>query len=115
MNVHVLCVLCFFSIGTYDVQSILVTSPNPGDIRVTGRLIQGSTATGIMITDVSSSGTRFYLLAREKDQLELDGIISNLISGQHIVSAFVVDESGLPFNRTATLPQEVLVMQGNVA
>ena len=112
---NVLCILSLFSSGTHDVQSILVISPTPGDIRVTGQFIQGSTATGVVIADISSSGIHFYLLARESDQLELDGTISSLVTGQHIVSAFVVNGSGLPFRRTATLPQNVLVMQGNVA
>ena len=71
--VNVLCVLSLFSSGTHDVQSILVTSLTPGDIRVTSQFIQGSTAAGVVIADISSSGIRFYLLARESDQLELDG------------------------------------------
>ena len=111
VNVHVLCV---FSLGTHDIQSILVTSPNPGDIRVTGQFIQGSTTTGVVIADILLSGINFYFLARENDQLELNGTISNLVTGQHVVSAFMADESGLPFIRTATLPQDVVVMQGNV-
>ena len=115
MFVNVLCVLSLFSSGTHDVQSILVTSPTPGDIRVTGQFIQGSTAASVVIADISSSGIHFYLLARESDQLELDGTVSSLVTGQHIVSVFVVNGSGLPFSRTAALPQNVLVMQGNVA
>ena len=102
-----------FSSGTHDIHSVLVISPSPDEIRVTGEFIQGSTATGIVIADLVSSEIQFYLLIREKDQLELDDTISNLVSGQHTVSAFVMDESGLPFTRTATIPQNVIVMKGN--
>ena len=99
--------------GTHDAQGLLVMSPNPGDIRVTGDFIQGSTATGVVIADLKSSEIYFYLLTREIEQLELDDTISNLVDGQHTVSAFIVGEQGLPFSRTATLPQSVLVVKGN--
>ena len=102
-----------FSLGTHDVQGLLITSPSTGEIRVTGDFIQGSSATGVVIADLASSQIQFYLLTREQDQLKLDGTISNLVSGQHTVSAFVMDESGLPFTRTATIPQNVIVMKGN--
>ena len=80
---------------------------------MTGDFIQGSVVTGVVIADVSSSGIHFYLLARGNDQLELDSTISSLVNGQHTISAFVIEESGLPFSRAATVPHNVLVIEGN--
>lgn len=80
---------------------------------MTGDFIQGSTATGVVIADLALSDIHFYLLSRDNEQLELDGTISNLVDGQHTVSAFAVDKNGLPLSRTATLPQNVLVVKGN--
>ena len=110
-----MCLICtkiFVSLGTHDVQGLQFTSPDLGDMRVTGDFVQGSTATGVVIADLVSSEIHFYLLAREIEQLELDDTISNLVDGQHTVSAFVIDEQGFPFRRTATLPQNVLVVKG---
>ena len=103
----------FLCSGTHDIQGLLITSPLPGEIRVTGDFIQGSTATGVVIADLVLSDIHFYLLLRDNEQLELGGTISNLVDGQHTVSAFAVDKNGLPLSRTATIPQNVLVVKGN--
>jgi hypothetical protein len=58
---------------------------------------------------VSISEVSFYLLRREGNQLHNEGVLSNVRSGQHMVSVFVMDQTGLPLNRAATIPQNVVV------
>ena len=36
-------------IGTHDIQNISVSSSQPGEVRVTGDFIDGSTATGVLL------------------------------------------------------------------
>ena len=101
--------------GTYDIQGISVISSSSGEIRVTSEFIQGSTAIGILIAIITTSTfgisqAYFYVLTRRSDQLHLQGIISNLVAGDLKVSVFIVEEDGLPFNRTAMIPQVVSVV-----
>jgi hypothetical protein len=58
---------------------------------------------------LSISEVFFYFLRREGNLLHNEGVLSNVRGGQHMVSVFVVDRTGLPFNRAATIPQNVVV------
>ena len=80
---------------------------------MTGEFIERSTATGVLIAVLTTSEIHFHLLSRDSWELELDGTITNLEGGQHIVSIFVLEESRLPFSRVATVPQSVSVVKGN--
>ena len=99
--------------GTHDVQNTSITSPIPSEIRVTGEFIQGSTATGVVIAVLALSEINFYLLTSDRRKLELNGTISSVAGGEYYVSVFVMDENGLPFSRTATIPQNVTAINGN--
>ena len=96
-------------IGTHDIQNISVSSPQPGEIRVTGYFIQGSTASGVLVAILTRSEIYFHLLSRIRGQPHLEGTISNVVGGQHNVSVFVVEENGLPFSRTASVPEVVFI------
>ena len=88
--------------GTHDIQNISVTSPQPGDVRVTGDFIDGSTATGLLIIIYSlTNDTNVHYI--------VGGHNSGLAGGEYKTSVFVVEENGLPFERVATSPKLVAV------
>ena len=91
------------------MQDISITSPSAGTILITGNFIPDSPAVGIAIAVLNTSIISFYLLRREGNQLDNEGVLSNIRGGEHMVSVFVVDRAGLPFNRTATIPQNVVI------
>ena len=80
---------------------------------MTGYFIEGSTATGVVIAVLTTSKIYFHSITREQDQLHLEGNISTVVGGDHYVSVFVMVEDGLPFSRTATIPQVVSVVESN--
>lgn len=99
--------------GTHDIQNISITSTRPGEIRVTGDFIDGSTAAGILVV-VSGIDLEigYNLILRKSGELQLEGSVSGLIGGEYNNSIFVVEEDGLPFRRVATGLKSVLVGNG---
>ena len=99
--------------GTHDVQNISVSSPRMRSIAVTGDFIQGSTAIGVLIITINgTNGTQYHLCHRSGDNAQVEDTISGLAGGDHRVSVFVLEQSGYPFNRSATTPKSVFVMNG---
>ena len=99
--------------GTHDVQNILVSSPHAGSITVTGNFIQGSAAIGVLIITINgTNGTQYHLYHRNGNNAQVEDTISGLAGGYHKVSALILEQSGYPFNRTATTPKSVLVING---
>ena len=78
---------------------------------MTGYFIQRSTATGVLIAVLTTSDIYFHSITKKQDQLHLEGTISSVVGGDHNVSVFVVEEDGLPFSRTAAIPQIVSVVE----
>ena len=89
------------------MQEIFITSPSAGTIMISGNFIPDSSAVGVLVAVSNTSEISFHLLRREGNMLHNKGVLSNVRGGQHIVSVFVVDQTGLPFSRTATIPQSV--------
>ena len=54
-------------IGTHDIQNVTVNSPLPGQIRVTGEFVNGSTATGVLLIVYSMSSNDIHYIAKEKE------------------------------------------------
>ena len=80
---------------------------------MTGYFIQGSSAIGVLtITINSSNGTQYHLYHRNGNNVQVEDTISGLAGGGHRVSAFVLEQSGHPFNRTAATPKSVFVING---
>ena len=80
---------------------------------MTGYFIQGSTAIGVLIVTINdTNGTQYHLYHCNGDDVQVEGTISGLAGGDHRVSAFILEQSGYPFNRTATTPKSVFVMNG---
>ena len=101
-----------FFLGTHDFQDVSISSDGPGDIRVTGYFIEGSTATGVLVAMSTTSEVYFHMFTREGTQSQFANTVSNVAGGDYSVSVFVEDENGLPFNRSATIPQNVTVVKG---
>ena len=97
---------CHNYIGTHDIQNISVTSPQPGEVRVTGDFIDGSTATGLLIIIYSANNTEYQLF---QVRVKLEAVISGLLGGNYEVSVFVVEENGLPFSRAASKPKQITI------
>ena len=77
---------------------------------MTGDFIDGSTATGLLTIVISTSEIFYHLI--ESDQLDIEGSIQGVVGGEHSISFFVVEESGLPFERAASTPKIVSVEDG---
>ena len=107
-----------YCLGTHDIQNISVTSPHPSEIRVTGNFIDGSTATGVLVVDLIPTATcelcyHYHLIQRNGEVTQVEGRITDVVGGEHSISVFVVENNGLPFNRTASTPQIVFIRDGN--
>ena len=90
--------------GTHEVQNISVSSPLPGQVRVTGDFVQGSVATGALVIVYSQSDdSDIYYQSSEHDDQHMEITVNELTGGQYGVSVFVL-ENGLPFSRAASLP-----------
>ena len=99
--------------GTHDIQNISVSSPQPGEVRVTGDFINGSTATGVLTVIIITESEIFYdVVERGSNEQQFADTIQGVVGGEHSISFFVVEESGLPFNRTASMPKVVTVENG---
>ena len=79
-----------------------------------GDFIDGSTATGVLavFVDFSSSEIFYHLINRGNNKQQLDDTIQGVVGGEHSISFFVLEESGLPFNRTASMPKLVTIENG---
>jgi hypothetical protein len=103
----------FFFLGSHDFQNVTVNSFGPGEINVTGDFIPGSSAIGILTVVYSAdseSNIDYHFI--DRSSIHTTTSMSNLPSGQYEVSMFVVEGNGLPFNRSATAPRNVSLVEG---
>ena len=108
--------MCVHWIGTHDIQNISVTSPHPGEIRVTSELINGSTATGALIIIYSltnDSDVHYVIITVDPERtVAINASVTvsvGLNGGEYGVSVFALENGGLPFKRSAALPKTVQV------
>ena len=104
--------LVYNYVGTHDIQNISVSSPQPGEVRVTGDFINESTVTGVLAVIITESQIFYNVVERGSNEQQFDDTIQGVVGGEHSISFFVVEESGLPFNRTASTPKVVTVENG---
>ena len=98
--------------GTHVFQNISVGSSSPGEIRMTGDFISGSSAIGILAIIYSNdSNIHYQFISRSESPMTF---VSGLPNGQYEVSVFVVEENGLPFRRSATVPRNVSLLEGKL-
>ena len=98
-----------YIVGTHDIQNISVTSPQPGEFRVTGDFIDGSTATGVLLIAIGDSEVIYRKASRDGTDKIKETFITGLAGGEYSISVFVVEENGRPFERVATSPKVVAV------
>ena len=99
-----------FMIGTHDIQNISVSSLQPGEIRVTGDFIDGSTATGVLLIlySITNDSDIHYVIGNCEQSRSIDINVAGLTSTQYGVSTFVLD-NGQVFPRVVALPEYVTV------
>ena len=83
---------------------------------MTGDFIPGSSSIGILIVvysaDNDSNMIKYHFVHRSNIRRTIT--MTNLPSGQYKVSVFVVEGNGLPFNRSATIPRNVSLVEGKL-
>ena len=100
-----------FCIGTHSVQNISMRSNKPGELAVTGDFITNTSALGmlaIVYSTVNDSDIHYTEARLPQTEISLTGLSGNAYS----VSAFVIEKTGLPFNRVATSPKEIAINRG---
>ena len=97
-------------IGTHDIQNISVSSPQPGEVRVTGDFIDGSTATGLLLIlySLTNDSDIHYIIENCEQSRSIDINVAGLTSTQYGVSVFALD-NGQIFPRVVALPEYVIV------
>ena len=99
-----------FMIGTHDIQNISVSSLQPGEVRVTGDFIDGSTATGVLLIlySLTNDSDIHYVIGNCEQSRSIDINVTGLNDTQYGVSVFALD-NGQIFPRVVALPEYVTV------
>ena len=101
-----------FMIGTHDIQNISVSSPQPGEVRVTGDFIDGSTVTGVFLIlySLTNNSDIHYVIGNfeQSRSVYIDINVAGLTDTQYGVSVFALD-NGQIFPRVVALPEYVTV------
>ena len=101
-------------LGTHDVQDVTVM-PTPGGVTVTGYFVDKSSAVGvllIMFSLTNEDDISYVFVPRPRESQDIERTLTGLSEGDYQVSFFVMDEDGLPFNRSANLPRNISVSEG---
>ena len=103
--VHIL--IIFRPSGTHDIQNISVSSPLPGQVRVTGDFIEGSTATGVLSIIYSrANDSNVHYISSNTHNVDIS--MTGLSGTEYEISTYTL-EDGLPFPRAVSLPKNVTV------
>ena len=90
-----------------------MNSSSPGVITVAGNFIPGSRTNVILVIIYSETlGDVHYMFSSQSVEDKIVANIRGLPRGVFNVSVFVVEDNGLPFNRSATIPKSVSVLDG---
>ena len=106
-------IVCLKFAGTHDVQNISVTSVVPGELEVSGYLLQHGIAGGLLVMlyslDLNGNNDRYFQVVRrsETDNNIVSAKYQGLTGGHYGVSVFILEENGLPFGRSAVSPKVV--------
>ena len=73
---------------------------------MTGDFIQGSTATGILVSINNGTYLQYY-------QGETEVIVQGLSSGEYNVFVFTIEKNGLPFERASTRQRKIRIIKGS--
>ena len=101
-------------LGTHDVQHISIVSPLPNILKITGEFIRGSTSIGVLAVmvpiDTKLDPVYRFITRQSTTSLGVEDI--RVSGGDYSISVFVIEESGLPFARTASAPISVTARGG---
>ena len=101
-------------LGTHDIQHTYIVSPLPNILRITGEFIRGSTSIGVLAVmfpfDLQLDPIYRFIPRKSTTSLQVEDI--HVQGDDYSISVFVVEESGLPFVRTASTPFTVTVGSG---
>ena len=92
-----------------------MSSYGPGEIRLTGDFISGSSALGTLVIVYSpnnNSNTYYRFISRSDFTMPMT-TVNGLRSGHFKATVFVIEDNGLPFDKSATKPRNVSVCEGN--
>ena len=87
---------------------------------MTGDFIDGSTATGLLIIiySLTNDSDVHYIYIAEGSTLQqsksVDMNVTSVAGGVYVISVFVVEENGLPFERVAMSPKLVAVKTSKI-
>ena len=93
--------------GIHDIQNVVVRPSLAGEISITGELISGATATGVLVVVYSltnASDLRYVIKQTEEDRISVN--VTGLTGAGYGVSTFAI-ENGLPFPSVVTLPKNI--------
>ena len=99
--------------GTHDFWNISI-SPFSGAVRVTGRYIEGSPATGVLVIVSGDSDSYYHIATRDGSDIQ-EATVTGIAGGEYSVSVFVVEENGLPFERAANLPSPLSMEESKMS
>ena len=99
-------------VGTHDIQNVSVNSSHPGEIRVTGDIIDGSPVTGVLVIVYSHSDVYYIASSLADQEQDLYITVTGLTDTHYKVSTFTM-ENGLPFPRVVALPSSVDMNSAN--
>lgn len=106
--------------GSHDIQNIMVYSPNSSQIHVSGTLVKGATAIGMVLIvytlDLVNQNVYYFEVLKKSTLVpnnnNITTTVMGLSAGQYGVSVFILEDGGLPFNRSASVPKSVFVQNG---
>ena len=85
---------------------------SPGGVTVAGDFISGSLAIGILaIVYANDLNIQYEFIPRSEIPM---AFVTSLPDGRYDVSVFVVEENGLPFRRSVTVPRNVSLLKGKL-
>ena len=99
--------------GTHDIQNVVASSQLPGQISVTGELISGATATGVLVVVYSLNNSEdIHYIARQAkvDRISLN--VTGLTGAEYGVSTFAL-ENGLPFPSVVASTKNIAVLNSH--
>ena len=100
-------------LGTHDIQNVVASSQLPGQISVTGELISGATATGVLVVVYSLTNSEdIHYLAKQPEGNSIGLDVTGLTGAEYGVSTFAL-ENGLPLPSVIASPKNIAVLNGN--
>lgn len=94
-------------VGTHDVQNIHAVSTQSGAIEVSYTYVSGSTAKGCLV--ILRSMNEFHYQVVERSDNPNSITVRNLKPDKFSVSVYILSANGVPINRSANTPIQIMV------